>query len=283
MERNINYSLITSIEELRLFSKIYKKGLIMKPNISKLARTLGADRKTVRKALNGFIPSKTKVRTKYLDAYRNQLLKLLNDEYREFEYYKHLYNYMVREEKITCSYSSFRRYIKKDEQINKLFKASKATNIFSERFETKAGIQAQFDLKERIPIIDRSGNKTKVNVATITLGFSRLNIRKVVPDTSYESVTSFLACAFEEIGGVPKELVIDNIKCLVDTPRRNGNKAILNSKFIEFTKDYNINVYPCMPRRPQTKGKTETQNKIPSQLKNYKGQYEDLYEVHKKI
>ncbi|MCK9477161.1 MAG: hypothetical protein M0R46_14650 [Candidatus Muirbacterium halophilum] len=44
-------------------------------------------------------------------------MKLLNDDYREFEYYKHLYNYMVREEKITCSYSSFRRYVKKDEDL----------------------------------------------------------------------------------------------------------------------------------------------------------------------
>lgn len=280
---SINYSLVNSIDELRLFSKIYKEGLIMKPNISKLAKTLDVDRKTIRKALNGFIPSKTKIRTKYLDLYRKQLLELLNDEYRDFEYYKHLYNYMVREEKITCSYSSFRRYIQNDEQLNKSFKSSKSTNTFSQRFETEAGKQAQFDLKERVPIIDKLGNKSKINVATLTLGFSRLNIRKVVPDTSYESVISFLAYAFEEIGGVPKELVIDNIKCLVDKPRRNGDDAILNSKFIQFTKDYNIDVFPCMPRRPETKGKTETQNKVPSQLKNYNGQYEDLYEVHEKL
>lgn len=69
-------------------------------------------------------------------------------------------------------------------------------------------------------IIDESGNKTKVDIATLTLGFSRSNVRKVVPDTSYDSVISFLAYAFEEIGGVPipRELVIDNIKCLVNVP-----------------------------------------------------------------
>ena len=66
MEMSINYSLIKCIEDLRMFSAAYMKGLIMKPNITKLANTLGADRKTVRKALNGFVPSKTKKRGKYL-------------------------------------------------------------------------------------------------------------------------------------------------------------------------------------------------------------------------
>lgn len=64
MEMSINYKLINSIEELRLFSIAFREGLIMKPNISKLARTLNADRKTVRKTLNRFIPSQTKKRIK---------------------------------------------------------------------------------------------------------------------------------------------------------------------------------------------------------------------------
>lgn len=283
MQISINYNFIKTLEDLRLLSKSYKKGLIMKPNITKLARTLQVDRKTVRKALNGFIPSKTRNKSKYLDDYRDKLVELLSDEYKDFEYYKHLYNYMKREEKITCSYSSFRRYIQSDTELSKLFKNSKTTTAFTTRFETQAGKQAQFDLKEKVTIIDKLGNKTKVNIATLTLGFSRLNVRKVVLDTSYETVVSFLACAFEEIDGVPEELVIDNIKCLVDTPRKNGEDAIINSKFTQFAKDYNIKILPCMPYRPQTKGKTETQNKVPSQLKNYNGEYEDLHEVHQKL
>ena len=38
-----------------------------------------------------------------------------------------------------------------------------------------------------------------------------------------------------------------------------------------------------MPRRPQTKGKTETQNKIVDQLKNYNGHYEDLDDICEKL
>lgn len=109
---------------------------------------------------------------------------------------------MKRKEMISCSYSSFRRYIQNDVELSKLFKTTKSTIMFKQRFETEAGIQAQFDLKEKVPIIDQSGNKTRVIVATLILGFSRLNVRKIVPDTSYESVISFLAYAFDELGGV---------------------------------------------------------------------------------
>lgn len=281
MEISINYSLINSIEDLRMFSSAYMKGLIMKPNITKLAKAMGADRKTVRKALNGFVPSKTKTRIKYLDKYKSIMIELLKDEYKDFEYIKHLYNFMKRENGIECCYSTFRRYISNDKELSKLFNKSKRTELFTKRFETEAGRQAQFDLKEKVSIIDKSGNKTKINVATLTLGFSRFNVRKIVPDTSYETVISFLANAFEEIGGVPKELVIDNIKCLVDQPRRNGNKAKLNIKFMQFAKDYNIEIFPCIPGRPQTKGKTETQNKVPAQLKNYGGMYEGLHDTHR--
>ena len=41
-----------------------------------------------------------------------------------------------------------------------------------------------------------------------------------------------------------------------------------------------ITVKLCIPHRPQTKGKTETQNKIVDQMKNYNGKYIDLYHMH---
>ena len=88
-----------------------------------------------------------------------------------------------------------------------------------------------------------------------------------------EVLLSFLARAFEHIGGVPKELVIDNLKQFVEKPRTKDDEAILTNIFSEFAKDYGFKVKPCMPYRPQTKGKTETQNKIMEQLKNYNGKY----------
>jgi transposase len=272
---------IENICDLAMFAESYKKGFL-KLNISKLAKELNKDRKTIKKYLEGKVPSGKRVRVKYLDKYRELIIKLLTDKYRSFDYIDHLYNYLVREHQITCSRSTLNRYVRNDDEINSLFNKKK-TQKFYERFETKPGLQAQFDLKEKVKIIYKTGEVERVNVATLTLGFSRFNVREIVIDTKYETIESFLAGAFETIGGVPEELVIDNIKCLVDRPRTKDTEAILNVKFEEFLRDYNIKCKPCMPYRPETKGKTETQNKKPSQLENYNGIYNDLLDVHEKL
>ena len=66
----INYSEIKSIDELCEFSKLIEKGVFIKPDITKIAREYGCDRKTVRKRLKGFLPSKTRKRKKYLDEFK---------------------------------------------------------------------------------------------------------------------------------------------------------------------------------------------------------------------
>ena len=272
---------IENINDLAMFSESYKRGFL-KLNISKLAKELNKDRKTIRNYLKGNVPSGKRVRTKYLDKYRKLIIELLTDKYRSFDYIDHLHNYLVREHKITCSRSTLNRYVRNDEEINSLF-SKKKTQKFYERFETNPGEQAQFDLKEKVKIIYETGEIQRINIATLTLGFSRFNVREIVLDTKYNTIENFLAGAFETIGGVPKELVIDNIKCLVDKPRSKDTEAILNVKFEEFLRDYNIKCKPCMPYRPETKGKTETQNKKPSQLENYNGKYTDLLDVHDKL
>ncbi len=273
---------LENLYDATLISGSYMKGMV-KLNVTKAARELGVSRKTLSKRLNGFVPKTTRTRIKYLDDYYDEIKNLLEDELRIFEYIDHLYETMVDEHKISCNRSTFNRYIHDNKDLSKMFKKSK-NKIFTERFETKPGQQAQFDLKERVKINYKTGEVIRVNIATLTMGFSRHNTRKIVLDTKYSTVISFLASAFEELGGSPKELVIDNIKCLVDIPRkRNGVNAILNSKFIEFLKDYNIKCLPCMPYRPKTKGKTETQNKKPSRLQNYNGQYQDLLDIHDKL
>ena len=272
---------ITKIEDLLLFSKAYKEGLI-KVNISKLAKELKKDRKTIKKYLNGETPKRTRVRVKYLDEYREYIVEVLSDKHQSFDYIDHLFKFLKREKNITCSRTSLNRYIREDMGLNELFKRKKKES-FTERFETNPGVQAQFDMKERMKLIDKDGNVILVTIPTLTLSWSRYNVRKMILDTKTDELLSFLAESFEEIGGVPHELVIDNLKQFVEKPRYKDNDALLTNKLIEFAKDYNIKIKPCMPYRPQTKGKTETQNKIVDQLKNYNGKYKDIYDMHEKL
>jgi hypothetical protein len=136
---------IKSVNDLLNFSRAYKEGMI-KLNVSKLARHLKKDRKTIRRYLNGNIPKKTRKRVKYLDQYRDYIIEILSDKYQSFDYIDHLFKFLKREKNITCSRSTLNRYIRYDEELNKLFKRKK-DNSFTERFETEPGYQAQFDVK----------------------------------------------------------------------------------------------------------------------------------------
>ena len=112
---------VTKKEDLLLLSKAYKEGNI-KVNISKISRELNVDRKTIKKYLEGNIPKKTRKRKKYLTAFRKEIIELLKDETREYEYIDHLYRFMKRENEIKCNRVTFNRFIRGDEEINYLRK-----------------------------------------------------------------------------------------------------------------------------------------------------------------
>lgn len=57
---------IENINDLAMFTKSFKKGKL-KFNVSKLAKKINKDRKTVRNYLSGKTPSTTRIRVKYLD------------------------------------------------------------------------------------------------------------------------------------------------------------------------------------------------------------------------
>lgn len=95
---------IENVEDLIMFSRAYKEGMI-KLNISKLAKELNKDRKTIKKYLMGEVPKKTRERIKYLDEHKDYIINVLSDEMQSFDYIEHLFNYLKREKGITCSSS----------------------------------------------------------------------------------------------------------------------------------------------------------------------------------
>lgn len=79
------------------------------------------------------------------------------------------------------------------------------------------GEQVQFDMKEKVKLIDINGNETIAYIPTLTLSWSRYNYRKLILQPTTENLLCFLAQAFEDICGVPKEIVIDNLKAFVES------------------------------------------------------------------
>lgn len=90
---------INILSELSNLSKAYLQGEL-KLNISKIARKLKWDRKTVKNYLIGHVPKNTRNRTKYLDAYKDLILHYLKDPHRHFDCIDHLYYFMKHEHNI---------------------------------------------------------------------------------------------------------------------------------------------------------------------------------------
>lgn len=146
---------IENLDQALLLSRAYKEGGI-RSNVSKLARELNCSRKTLTRRLNGIKPKKTRNKKRYLDDYKELIHIYLNDEHRHFDYIDHLYYFMKREHGITCTRSTFFRHIKNDERLSNSFKSNKA-NTFVQRYENNPGQQAQFDMKEKVKLMDKNG------------------------------------------------------------------------------------------------------------------------------
>ena len=105
------------------------------------------------------------------------------------------------------------------------------------RFETKAGVQIQFDWSEYIVFFKETG-KQKVYIITLILGFSRYRFNVASQDVTQISILQAIEICFYYFGGVAEEMLIDNPRQLVDNASRKDFK--LNKKFEEFAAFYGI-------------------------------------------
>ena len=153
------------------------------------------------------------------------------------------------------------------------------------RYETEAGQQAQLDWKESIPFTLKSGETIEVNILVLLLSYSRYRIYQVSLSKSQDVLFSLLDQAFETFGGVPHEIVTDNMKTVMEEARTAYSKGKINQRFEQFAKDYGFHVKPCIAARPQTKAKVEAPMKLLDEIRAYNGTltYQELLELVERI
>lgn len=118
------------------------------------------------------------------------------------------------------------------------------------RFETEPGQQAQVDWG-RCGYIDVEGRQKTLDCFVMTLGWSRA---MYVEFTTNGDTGSFIRChppAFESFGGVPREVLHDNLKSAV-IERDVEGPIRFNARYLDFA------LAMGFTPRPQTKGKVET-------------------------
>lgn len=279
---------INSLEDLHKL-KLLMEVNNLKVNKSQIARELGVDVRTVGKYLNGYVKPITRNRKSTIDNFKPIIRSLLSEESIQVFYYKRvLWQYLKDNHGLDCAQSSFRRYISNNPEINDYFKRRKKgyiSNNSSMRFETDKGQQAQLDWKENIDFVLSNGEVININIFVLILSYSRFRVYKLSLEKTQDILFSFLNESFEAFGGVPKEVLTDNMKTVMDEPRTAYRNGKTNNKFQQFADDYGFKVRPCIAGRPNTKAKVEAPMKLLDEIRAYNGtlNIDELHELVSKL
>jgi len=120
------------------------------------------------------------------------------------------------------------------------------------RFETPPGYQGQVDFGTfQLPWGRR-------HALLVVLGYSRLLWMRFYPRQTLTTLIRGLESAFEFFGGVPQELLFDQMRTVVLSDERlGGSGLIMNAEFLRFSAHWGFRVRACRPYRARTKGKVE--------------------------
>jgi transposase len=244
--------------------KIFEE-LKMKVNYSELSRFYGISRQTISKYNKGYMPSKSRKRNSVLDKYKSEISDKLSLPGSTIT---GVYKYIYSKDSSIGSRSNFDYYVRK----HNLRQKSKSEGY--PRYETKYGHQLQFDFKEDIIMESKTGEIFKFHIFTTTLSASRMHKFTYTKSKTESDVIRCLISAFNYYGGVPKELLTDNMSSIFN-PR---NKKV-NERFNQFCKDFNIVLRSCKVKSPATKGKVESSNRFISRLIPYNKEFSNESEL----
>ncbi len=259
-------------DTLKAKLKLLKENEI-KPNFAELARQSGMDYRTIERYYNGYEgkPS-TRNKPSKLDTYKELIRKKLEIERVSI---RGVYEYLVDQysEAEIGTYSNFAKYVKKEDLLPK-----KKPKGFP-RFETKEGYQSQVDWKEDITLHTRHGEVIRFNIFNFELGYSRYNCIYYSQRKEQYDVFRCMMKSFQKIGGVPEQIVFDNMSTAAVTFTTKKRKKHVNPEMRQFSEDFGFEVYLCVPRHSYTKGKVESRNKILDWIRAYDYEFEDEEEL----
>ena len=157
-----------------------------------------------------------------------------------------IYQDLVIEQEFKGSYDSIKSYIRKLKK--------KAPDLYA-RIETPPGEEAQVDFGEGAPTL-KAGKYRKSWLFVMTLSNSRKSFEETVWS---QDVETFIGChenAFTSFGGVTKIVKLDNLKSGV--LKAHLYEPELNPNYLAFAEHYGFVPLPCRVRKPEHKGKVES-------------------------
>lgn len=213
--------------------------------IATIARELGVHHSTIRGALrrDGVPSAALPSRPSKLDPYLPFLLETLQTfpdlhASRLFQ--------MVRERGYQGGPDHFRAFVRQH-------RPRKVAEAFL-RLATLPGEQAQVDWGD-FGAIEIEGTHRRLVAFVMVLAWSRWMFLRFGLEQRMGSFLGHHVAAFEELGGVPRVVLYDNLKSAVT--QRIGKAIVFNETLLAFAGHYRYEPRPCAPRRGNEKGRVE--------------------------
>lgn len=154
---------------------------------------------------------------------------------------------LVDDEGFRGSYYSVRRFVAR---------LRERTDPPWRRMETAPGEEAQVDFGTGAPVKDAAGKTRRPWAFRIVLSHSRKAYSEVVWRQTTEAFLAAMENAFRHFGGVPRTLVLDNLRAAV--ARADWYDPELHPKLQSFAAHYGTVFLPTKPYTPRHKGKVES-------------------------
>jgi transposase len=243
---------------LEIIAEIRRRHFISNESVSSLARSLKLTRNTVRKYLHATAGSSYQRTTQpepKLGAFKQRLLQWLEHDAglpkKQRRTARRLYEGLVGEG-YPGAYDSVQRYVKQ-------WKTEAGRSSTSQAFVPLAfapGEVCQFDWSEETAEID--GIVQRIKLAHFRLAYSRKLFVVAYPCETQEMVLDAHVRAFAFFGGVPQQMVYDNLTTVVQKTCF-GQQRQFNRRFLALANHYLFEPVACTPAAGWEKGQVENQ------------------------
>ena len=102
-------------------------------------------------------------------------------------------------------------------------------------------------------LVNGYGEEFKINIFLMVSGYSRLKYLMITSDRSQPTLFDCMTKAFQFFGGIPHEILFDNMKTVVDHSKSSFTKTVFNDRLEYYAKDIGFKPIAGQPYRPQTK------------------------------
>ncbi|TSE29587.1 Integrase core domain protein [Tepidimonas charontis] len=123
------------------------------------------------------------------------------------------------------------------------------------RFETPPGKQMKIDFG--VATVEIGGRMSPVHLFVATLGYSRLGYVAAFTHERQSAWFAGMEGAFAHFGGIPREVLMDNARPLVERHNVQSREVVFNERLNAFARHWGFTPKACAPYRPRTKGKDE--------------------------